>query len=282
MGAAVGIIYTAARWEEKELVKRIADRGARARLIHVEDEPLEIGGRLKEPVDIAIQRSMLRPAAPVSSAVLESQGVRVVNTSISTLLAQDKGLSLSILSSRGIKIPRTFLTLGLGAALKAGSLIGYPLVFKPTQGSWGRLVSLVSDEEMLRSLEEHREAMQDPRSRIGLVQEYVEKGNKDLRILVVGSRVAGAMYRVGGFVTNYARGSEVVKADLEPEAEDLALRTSQALGLEIAGIDVFETKDRGYLVNEANPVPEFKGLSAATGTDVAGEIVEYVLSLIRR
>lgn len=282
MGTSVGIVYTVARWEEKELVKRVADKGARARLIHLEDEPLEIGGRLREPLDIAIQRSMLRPAAPVSSAVLESQGVRVVNTSISTLMAQDKGVSLSILSSKGVKIPRTFLALGLGAAVRAGSLVGYPLVFKPSQGSWGRLVSLVSDEEMLRSLEEHREAMQDPRSRIGLVQEYVEKGNRDLRILVVGSRVVGAMYRVGGFVTNYARGSEVVRADLEPEAEDLALRVSQALGLEIAGIDIFETRGGEYFVNEANPVPEFKGLSAATGVDVAGEIVEYILSLVRR
>jgi lysine biosynthesis enzyme LysX len=276
------LIYTIYRWEEKELSRAFRDRGVEVKLIHLEEEPLGIGVKDLEGPNIYIQRSMLRTIAPIASAAIESQGFRVINRSIPTLIAQDKGVSLSLLSLKGIPIPRTYVTLGLGSVVKAAEHLGYPVVYKPTQGSWGRLVTLVRDVEMLRSLYEHREVMQDPRARVGLVQEYIDKGDRDLRILVVGSRVVGAMFRIGGFVTNYARGSEVVAAKLDPEVEDLAIRSCEILGLEIAGVDVFEKRSGGYVVNEVNPVPEFKGLAAATGIDVAGIIAEYVISEARR
>ncbi|MEM0439255.1 MAG: lysine biosynthesis protein LysX [Sulfolobales archaeon] len=282
MISKVGLIYTIYRWEEKELSRAFRDRGVEVKLIHLEEEPLGIGVKDLEGPNIYIQRSMLRTIAPIASAAIESQGFRVINRSIPTLIAQDKGVSLSLLSLKGIPIPRTYVTLGLGSVVKAAEHLGYPVVYKPTQGSWGRLVTLVRDVEMLRSLYEHREVMQDPRARVGLVQEYIDKGDRDLRILVVGSRVVGAMFRIGGFVTNYARGSEVVAAKLDPEVEDLAIRSCEILGLEIAGVDVFEKRSGGYVVNEVNPVPEFKGLAAATGIDVAGIIAEYVISEARR
>ncbi|MEM2203969.1 MAG: lysine biosynthesis protein LysX [Sulfolobales archaeon] len=282
MISKVGLIYTIYRWEEKELSRAFRDRGAEVKLIHLEEEPLGIGVKDLEGPSIYIQRSMLRTIAPIASAAIESQGFRVINRSIPTLIAQDKGVSLSLLSLKGIPIPRTYVTLGLGSVVKAAEHLGYPVVYKPTQGSWGRLVTLVRDSEMLRSLYEHREVMQDPRARVGLVQEYIDKGDRDLRILVVGSRVVGAMFRIGGFVTNYARGSEVVAAKLDPEVEDLAIRSCEILGLEVAGVDVFEKRSGGYVVNEVNPVPEFKGLATATGIDVAGIIAEYVISEARR
>ncbi len=282
MSIKIGLIYTIYRWEEKELTRAFRDRGADVKLIHLEEEPLEIGARDPGAPDIYIQRSMLRAIAPIASAAIESQGSRVINRSIATLVAQDKGVSLSILSLKGVPVPRTYVTLGLESVIRAGKRLGYPVVYKPTQGSWGRLVSLARDEEMLRSLYEHREVMQDPRARVGLVQEYVDKGDKDIRVLVVGSRVAGAMYRIGGFVTNYARGSEVVAAKVGPEVEDLAIRSCEILGLEVAGVDIFEKRSGGYIVNEVNPVPEFKGLATATGIDVAGIIAGYVISEARR
>ncbi|MEM1610039.1 MAG: lysine biosynthesis protein LysX [Sulfolobales archaeon] len=278
----VGIAYTIYRWEEKELTRALRERGAEVRLVHLEEQPIAIGSEGQDRIDIYIQRSIVRPLAPAVSAAIESQGIRVVNRSIATLIAQDKAVSLSILSSKGIPVPKTYIAYGLGSILEAAKLIGYPLVYKPSQGSWGRLVSLIKDEEMLRTIYEHREVIQDPRARVGLVQELVDKGDRDIRALVVGSRVVGAMYRIGGFVTNYARGSEVVAAKLSPEVEDLAVRAAEALGLEIAGVDIFERRSGGYLVNEVNPVPEFKGVATATGIDVAGIIAEYIISLVRR
>jgi glutathione synthase/RimK-type ligase-like ATP-grasp enzyme len=35
-------------------------------------------------------------------------------------------------------------------------------------------------------------------------------------------------------------------------------------------------------VHEVNPTPEFKALTAATGADVAGRIVEYAVRVGRR
>jgi [lysine-biosynthesis-protein LysW]--L-2-aminoadipate ligase len=278
----VGIIYTIYRWEEKELTRALKEKGAEVKLVHLEEQPIAIGIRSPEEAEIYIQRSMVRPLAPAVSAAIESQCVRVINRSMATLAAQDKAISLSILSSRGIPVPRTYVTYGLGSIISAAKELGYPLVYKPSQGSWGRLVSLVRDEEMLRTVYEHREVIQDPRMRIGLIQELVDKGDRDIRALVIGSRVVGAMYRIGDFVTNYARGSEVAAAKLSPEVEDLAVRAVEALGLEVAGVDIFEKRSGGYLVNEVNPVPEFKGVATATGVDIAGLIAEYVISQARR
>jgi [lysine-biosynthesis-protein LysW]---L-2-aminoadipate ligase len=45
-------------------------------------------------------------------------------------------------------------------------------------------------------------------------------------------------------------------------------------------IDLLETRDGELLVNEVNSLIEFRGLAAATGVDVAGEIVDHALEVV--
>lgn len=55
----------------------------------------------------------------------------------------------------------------------------------------------------------------------------------------------------------------------------LAARAADALGLEIAGIDILFDDD-GYRICEANSAPGFQGLERACGVDVPGAIFDCV------
>jgi [lysine-biosynthesis-protein LysW]--L-2-aminoadipate ligase len=191
--------------------------------------------------------------------------------------------TLKILSEKGIPIPKTYITLDYGSSIEVAKIIGYPFVLKPIDGSWGRLIALVRDEEELRALIEHRNYIQNPIYRINMIQQYIKKPNRDIRIFTIGNQVVVAMYRVSNhWITNAARGAIGVKAEVDNELEDLAIRTAKAVGGEVLGIDVFEDPEKGYIVNEVNAVPEFKTLVSATNIPIHMKIIEYVKDLIKR
>jgi ribosomal protein S6--L-glutamate ligase len=56
----------------------------------------------------------------------------------------------------------------------------------------------------------------------------------------------------------------------------LAINSSHALGLEISGTDIIVDGDGKAKVVEVNYSPGFRGLEAATGLDIASQIVQYV------
>jgi [lysine-biosynthesis-protein LysW]--L-2-aminoadipate ligase len=143
---------------------------------------------------------------------------------------------------------------------------------------------MVDDLSLAKALLEHEEALGDGLHRIHYVQEYVDKPSRDLRVVVVGGRVVAAIYRYapsGEWRTNVAMGGRAEPCRLSVEAEDLALRACEALSVEVAGVDLMEG-GRGLVVNEVNPTVEFKGASQATGVDVAGAIVEYLMEAAKR
>ena len=65
-----------------------------------------------------------------------------------------------------------------------------------------------------------------------------------------------------------------------PAYVDAALRATRAVGLEVAGVDLLETRN-GPKVLEVNSSPGFEGMERATGLDVAGAIIDRALALAR-
>src|SRR3990172_11382 len=78
-----------------------------------------------------------------------------------------------------------------------------------------------------------------------------------------------------------ARGA--VAEPLNPTAEmtELALRAAKAVGGGVLAVDMMESPN-GLVVHEGNHTPEFKALTAATGVDIAGRIVDYAVEVARR
>jgi ribosomal protein S6--L-glutamate ligase len=112
------------------------------------------------------------------------------------------------------------------------------------------------------------------------VQRFIPPtGRQDIRVLVVGRNIVGAMElhpKKGDFRANYHLSKESRPRDLTPELTRIALKASNAVGLEIAGVDLIVDINGRVSVIEVNYSPGFKGLEAATGLDIAGRIVGYV------
>ena len=149
-------------------------------------------------------------------------------------------------------------------------------------GSWGRLAALAGDEEAVRAVSEHREYLGGP-YRVHYIQEYVRKPGRDIRAMCIGGEAPAAIYRVSShWITNTARGGRAEPARVDGELEDLVVRSCEAVGVEVGGVDVVEDPERGYLVLEVNAVPEFKNIVRVTGVNVPGLIAEYLVSRVRR
>ena len=114
-----------------------------------------------------------------------------------------------------------------------------------------------------------------------LIQEYIaESHGKDIRALVVGDRVVAAMRRRARgreFRSNYHLNGTVEKVELPPEFEVQACRAARVLGLNVAGVDLLES-EQGPLVLEVNSSPGLEGIEKASGVNVAGEIIDYVMN----
>jgi ribosomal protein S6--L-glutamate ligase/tetrahydromethanopterin:alpha-L-glutamate ligase len=148
-------------------------------------------------------------------------------------------------------------------------------VVKPIFGSEGRGIVRVSDPDtayrVFRALELSRY--------VYYLQEYVPHGREDIRVFVVGQEVISAMVRRGEtWKTNVAQGAKAEALTPDDELRNMALQAGQALGADYAGIDILPTEDGGYIVIEVNGIPGWRGLRAATGVDVAGWVIDYVLS----
>jgi len=100
-----------------------------------------------------------------------------------------------------------------------------------------------------------------------------------LRLFVVDGKVIAAMERRakdGGFKANYSTGGSVHFFEPDPEAVEIALKTSEVLNIDIGGVDLLFKEDGGFTICEANTFPGFKGLEKASGVNVAGRIFEVM------
>jgi ribosomal protein S6--L-glutamate ligase len=152
---------------------------------------------------------------------------------------------------------------------------GTPVILKLLEGSQGKGVVLA---ETRRSAESIIAAFSKLDANF-LVQEYIEEaGGSDIRVLVVGKTVVGAMMRTasdGEFRANLHQGGKAVVLKLSKEEKALALHATQSVNLKVAGVDLIRSS-RGPLVLEVNSSPGLEGIEAATGKDIAGRIIKFL------
>lgn len=279
---SVGIAYDILRWEERALIEALRSVGAVVVPLHLSAKSFLLSDEPALP-DVVLARSVSHSVAVESAAVLEGLGVRVINSSHTIAVATDKVRTASILRRYGLPTPLTGVAFGPESALRLAREMGFPVVVKPVNGSWGRMVVLARDEEELRGIVEHRRYLPGVNSRVYLIQEFIRKPGRDIRIFVVGDRIPVAIYRFSDhWITNTARGGRASRAKVDEELSDLVLRVAGAVKGEVLGIDVFEDRERGYLINEVNAVTEFKNTVRTTGVRLQNIIAEYAVSVTRK
>ena len=279
---SVGVAYDILRWEEKALIEALRSVGADVVPLHLSAKSFLLSDGLALP-DVVLARSVSHSVAVESAAVLEGLGVRVINSSHTIAIATDKVRTASILRRYGLPTPLTGVAFSPESALRLAREMGFPVVVKPVNGSWGRMVALARDEEELRGIVEHRRYLPGVNSRVYLIQEFIRKPGRDIRVFVVGDRIPVAIYRFSDhWITNTARGGRASRAKVDEELSDLVLRAAEAVKGEVLGIDIFEDRERGYLINEVNAVTEFKNTVRVTGVRLQNIVAEYAVSVARR
>jgi [lysine-biosynthesis-protein LysW]---L-2-aminoadipate ligase len=198
---------------------------------------------------------------------LERAGVRVLNPARALLAAHDKLRTARRLAACGLPHPLTTQLSERGSrAVPAG-----PVVLKPRFGSWGKDVRLCeTNRDVRRSLDEFAERPWFRRHGV-LVQEVIPSSGHDLRLLVAGGSVIGAIERraaPGEWRTNISVGGSVHPADPPPSARALAVAAAAAIGADLVGVDLLPLPDGRYVVIELNGAIDFDRRYSLPGADV--------------
>ncbi len=200
-------------------------------------------------------------------ARLEGAGVRVLNRPRALIAAHDKLATSRALGEAGVAHPRTVQVTTPNTPVP----LEPPVVVKPRFGSWGRDVVLCPDAASFRR---HLAEMSHRRwfkSHGALVQELVPPQGEDLRLIVAGGTVVGAVRRVaapGEWRTNIALGATRLPVIPPPDAQELAIAASHAIEADLVGVDLLPTPDGGYVVIELNGAVEFNAQYSLGTRDV--------------
>lgn len=309
----IGLIYSRVRFEEKLLIEALNKRGVAHELI----DDREIIFNLTPPLGgIAQTRSADAPALPATPSnghshdgntvepaqfrrfdvildrameftrgvyalqILNSWDVKTVNPARVVATCGDKLLTTAALSQHHVPSPITQIAFTPEAALEAIESMGYPVVLKPVIGSWGRLIAKVNDRESAEALLEHKSVLGNFLHEIFYLQEYIKKPGRDIRVIMMGDEIISGIYRASEhWVTNTARGATAEPCPIDAALEKIARAASNAVGGGFLAIDVIEDPDRGYLINEINPTPEFRGSETATHADIPNKLIDYLLQV---
>ena len=202
----------------------------------------------------------------------EQSGVIVLNSSQGILRSRDKLVACQMMAEARVPVP---ITAHVGAWEDTDRAVrrvgGAPCVVKSTEGTHGSGVFLVNSAQQARQLV----FQMLERGMRPLVQEYVKESHgSDIRALVVGGKVVASMRRKAHgseFRSNFHLGGSVSNIELTEEQREIAVRSTETLGLELAGVDMLES-ERGPLVLEVNSSPGLEGIEGATKINVAAEV----------
>lgn len=195
---------------------------------------------------------------------LRRVGVRIVNSPAALRATHDKLQTARLLSRARIPHPHTLRL----DATAAGVPLATPFVLKPRFGSWGQDVVLCTTTG---EAEAALEAVYDRpwfRSGGAVVQTYVPH-NADLRMVVAGRRVVGAIRRrprPGDWRTNFSLGGSREPLVPQPAAIRLAVAAAAAVQGDLVGVDLI-ARPEGLLVLELNGAVDFDRLYSLPGRD---------------
>lgn len=243
-------------------------------------------GAAAVPWKVAIERCVSQTRGHAVTRALEGFGVQVINPGHVIELCGDKLATNARLHAAGLPTPRTGVSFDGDAALEQIEALGYPLVLKPTVGSWGRMVSRLNDRDAAEAVIEHKAVLGGPQHGVFYVQELIHKPERDIRAFVIGGECIGAIYRTSDhWITNTARGAKASNCEVTPELRDLAVRAAAAVDGRIVAIDLVEDPQSqnewgGLLVIEINHTMEFKNSVSTTGVDIPRRMGEYAIGLL--
>jgi len=209
---------------------------------------------------------------------LQRAGLYIINPPEAIEHCVDKYDILAILEENNVPVPRTAVTESIDEATRAFKELGRDVIVKPIFGSRGIGATRVNDPEVastvFRAITFYHGVI--------YLQEFVNHGFSDIRAFVVGNRVVAAMKRMAhSWKTNYSQGARPSRLKLEKMREELAVKSAKSIDCKIAGVDILESPS-GPVVVEVNSQPGWRGLQSVAAVNIADEIVDFVLSDLKK
>lgn len=291
----IGMVYSRLRNDERMLLEAAQRKGVELTPIFDDETVLDIH-RKPWDVDVVLERSISFYRGLYILKFLAAHGVPSVNHYDVANRCGDKAETSLLLARAGIPTPATRVAFTPESAIKACRELGYPVVLKPTMGSWARLLAKVDNDEQAEMVLEHKESLANPLQQIYYIQRFVEKPkgtmpdgtpvrNRDIRAFVVGHQTIAAIYRNSPhWITNTAQGGKATNCPVTPELHELCQRAADAVGGGVLALDVMEDPqaDGGLTVHEINHTMEFKNSVAPTGVDIPGLVLDHCIREAKR
>ncbi len=212
---------------------------------------------------------------------LELLGIPLVNGYESIAKSRDKFACLQVLASYGIRVPKSIVVTDSRNLVRlVRDLNGPPVIVKLLRGRQGTGVTLAESHQAVEFVVNNLSGFGDA----ALLQEYIaESRGRDIRALVVGGELKASMVREsrgGDFRSNIHLNGVGAGIDLSTEYKEVAIRSTEALGLDVAGVDMLESRD-GPKVLEVNYSPGFRELEKVARMDIAEAILNYAITMVR-
>lgn len=209
----------------------------------------------------------------------ESQGIASLNSAAAFELARDKWRSLQHLHTKGMPIPSTSIS---GSSVSSSAILqpfSSPSIIKTCTGSQGVGVMLVETFSSAKSIVDTLTSNQIP----FLVQQFIqEAAGQDIRAFVIGGKVVAAMERqgkVGEFRANIHQGGSAKPCQLSDEEQQLAVKATLALGLDVGGVDLIRS-EQGTMILEVNASPGLEMIEKVSQMEIAEQMIDYLLAKI--
>jgi [lysine-biosynthesis-protein LysW]---L-2-aminoadipate ligase len=262
-------------WREAPVVLALEAAGRRIGLATVALKPPEAARRAMRGdlvlsyLDVRLSLGGPEPGVAKLRG-MRSRGIAVLNGPEAILACHDKLVTALRLGRAGLPHPETAY-LSAASGRRDVSRLRYPVVVKPRFGSRGAHVFRCDRPEELGALLGRLRKLGWFRRQGALIQELVPPAGHDLRLLVAGGRVVGAVRRVaapGEWRTNVSLGAVRRPVRPQPGECELAVAAARAAGADLAGVDLIPRPDGSFAVLEVNGAPEFTAAYSLDGRNV--------------
>ena len=209
---------------------------------------------------------------------LAEQGVRCVNGPRAIERTVDKSWAGATLAMSGVPTPPTIVCERYDDAMVAFERLGGDVVVKPLFGAMGNGIVRVEDRDVA-----HRvfRALELERGVYYVQRTVAPAGRRDLRVLVVGGEIAGAMERAtDSWRANIARGARPRAVALGEDERALALAAAGAVEADVAGVDLLVGPDGEAVVVEVNGIPGWQALQSVCDEDLTARVVGACEALV--